>query len=339
MSDSASSPICNAGVPLIQERSNTPDMLRMVKQKAKHASDYYHHIGLANGNLKRDSGEFANKRWSGSEERRRGSAELSLSSTMSARSQPTTPVRFSPSKIGAPRTKLSQQGGVGDKCEGNLDANTRALTFPRKIRGQDRVRESKSRPSRPSAATVFGTNQNKLSDTTNFYKQSNSPERHNAEDAKKRGENGVESKEPRIDVSPTKRIDKDPNSDFTIVYTLPNVRPRRLPPRERQHNYETIELTYNNDRTSQNAAPTHHSRPNSLTSSPNKSPVHQRVGSDGNLIDTPSSMQRSSTVVGRSSASSGMDTSQVQSGALKRSKHYTISGTASPEKVRIPEVS
>ena len=155
MSDPVGSPILNAGIQMIQERSNTPDMLRMVKQRAKQASEYYHHVGLANGNLRRDSGEFGNKRWSGCEERRRGSVELSLPTPMSARSQPSTPVRPSPSRIGGSRAKP----GKPDEGEVSFDANMRALTFPRKIRGQDRVRESKSRPSRPSAATVFGANQ------------------------------------------------------------------------------------------------------------------------------------------------------------------------------------
>ena len=332
MSDTASSPIQNAG-PLMQDRSNTPDMLNMVKQRAKQASQYYHNVGLANGNLKRDSGEFGNKRWSGSDDKRRGSTELSVPAPLTARSQPTTPVRPAPSRFGQTRVKPSKQGSTTNDPDATFDTNVRSLTFPRKIRAQDRVYESKARSSRPSAATVFSTNQNKSSETGNFFIQPLSSERRST--LPRSTSSGIDTNETRIDGNLSNRVERgESGSDYTIVYTLPNVRPRKQVPRDRMHYYETIELAPNSERGSHLL---HRSKPSSLSSSPSHSPV-RKPAAEGRLIEQAETIQRSSTV-GNRSAGHGADVAVLQTGAFKRSKHHTVSGTPSPEKLPLPDVS
>ena len=360
MTEPANTSVHAAG-PIMQERSNTPDMLRMVKQKARQASEYYHNVGLANGNLRRESIELAiaNKRWSGSHDKKGDTNELYPVVNITARSQPTTPVRPHPSKVGQSWMKPQKHGDSGEEEDPACETSTssKALTFPRKIRAQDRVPSSKSRSSRPSAAHVFASNQSyKVTDAINIPNQAGSPERYHTlprktDDVQKHPDGSLEARDAWSDMSPSQHADfkrteqRDSSADFKIVYTLPtlpNVRPRKQAPRERVHYYEQIELPTSNERykgSNQSSFKT-----NSAGSSPCKSPVlHAKFSGDGPRMSPSHSLYnpnhadsaglfRSSHAVSSRSAHSG------HSDVFRRNKHHTISGNASPEKLSGTEV-
>ena len=307
-------PLNNTTGPVMQERS-TPEAFRMVKQRAKQASSYYNNVGLANGNLKIENEDSTPKHWPLASDRRRGSADVPVTHNISKslpRSQPSTPVRLASSKLGVAMVKPKHAREDGDSEDHLLV--TKAQTLTRRIRAQDRVIESSSN-SHVSSSPTKSSPLNKTGDSLSRSMCSSSPERRNSPDKKHDGSGEASG-------SPSKHRD---NPDYTIVYKLPNVKPKKLIPKERSHYYETIQLPPANERSK---SPTHSSA-NEHTEPPN---ISQSVKSKSSHASSPSHFPRSQTYTGKTLAHADDIEVHPITQDLRRNKTTTTSESSSPEK-------